>query len=188
MGELKIVYMHPEELKPFVGNPRKITDVSIEKLTRSIESFGFVNPIIAQKGTNMIIAGHQRLKAAEKLGLDEVPVILLDVDDVTAKAYNIADNRLNEESDWVFDQLSNLVVELLANDFDIFLTGIDEVELEKLLEPKGMELEGEKKMLPPIMRITFEKPEDFERMEDDLRQLIASKYPDVSVLISCGEI
>ena len=62
--QLKIEYVSTETLVPFRGNPRKISPSGLAKLQRSVEEFGFVNPILAQRGTNMIIAGHQRLKAA----------------------------------------------------------------------------------------------------------------------------
>jgi len=87
-----------DSLKPFDGNPRKISEKGLEKLKKSVESFGFTNPVLVQRSTRMIIAGHQRLKAAKAAGLETVPVIWLDFDDKTAKAYNIADNRLNQEA------------------------------------------------------------------------------------------
>lgn len=79
---IKVEYVPIDKLIPFAGNPRKITEKGLEKLQRSVEEFGFVNQILAQRGTNMIIAGHQRIKAAREAGLSEVPVIFLDFDDV----------------------------------------------------------------------------------------------------------
>jgi ParB-like chromosome segregation protein Spo0J len=130
---LKVEYVGMKQLKPYKGNPRKIQAKGIEKLQRSIEAYGFVNPILAQRGTNMIIAGHQRLKAAEDAGLDKVPVIFLDFDDTTARAYNIADNRLNEESEWDFTPLADMLQELDNGSFDLELTGFDLDEIEKLM-------------------------------------------------------
>ena len=60
--ELKLVYVPVDELKPFDKNPRKINDAGLAKIRRSIERFGFANPILAQQGTNVIIAGHQRCR------------------------------------------------------------------------------------------------------------------------------
>ena len=111
---LVIEYVPINQLRPFGGNPRKISEKGLHKLKRSVEEFGFVNPILVQKGTNMIIAGHQRLKAAKAAGLSEVPVVWLDMDDVTAKAYNIADNRLQDEAEWDDALLGNLFLELSA--------------------------------------------------------------------------
>jgi len=140
-GKLQIEYVSPDILRPFDGNPRTISESGLEKLQRSVEEFGFVNPILAQKGTRMVIAGHQRLKAAKAAGLTEVPVVWLDVDDVTAKAYNIADNRLAEEADWDFGPLADLLAELDSVAFDLSLIGFDEDEIERMmkgtLEPEG---------------------------------------------------
>lgn len=132
-GKLQIEYVSPDILRPFDGNPRTISESGLEKLQRSVEEFGFVNPILAQKGTRMVIAGHQRLKAAKAAGLTEVPVVWLDVDDVTAKAYNIADNRLAEETDWDFGPLADLLAELDNGAFDLSLTGFDEDEIERMM-------------------------------------------------------
>lgn len=130
---LEVQYVKTEALKPFQGNPRTISEKGLEKLQTSVEAFGFTNPILAQKGTNMIIAGHQRLKAAQAAGLVEVPVIFLDMDDATAKAYNIADNKLNEDSEWDFEPLADLLLELDHVNFDLALTGFDHAEIENLM-------------------------------------------------------
>lgn len=131
--KLSLEYLAPKKLKPYKGNPRKIEQTGIDKLKRSVEEFGFINPILAQRGTNLIIAGHQRLKAAIEAGVSEVPVILLDFDDVTAKAYNVADNRLNQESEWDFAPLADLLTELDTGAFDIEITGFDDDEIEKIM-------------------------------------------------------
>jgi hypothetical protein len=74
---LTIEYVPIGQLKPFDGNPRKISDKDLEKLQRSVEEFGFINPVLVQRGTNMIIAGHQRIKAAKAAGLTEVPTVTI---------------------------------------------------------------------------------------------------------------
>lgn len=131
--KLQIEYVDPNTLCPFDGNPRTISEGGLEKLQRSVEEFGFVNPILAQKGTRIIIAGHQRVKAAQAAGLVEVPVVWLDVDDVGAKAYNIADNRLAEEAMWDEGPLAELMRELDEGAFDLTLTGFDEDEIERMM-------------------------------------------------------
>jgi DNA modification methylase len=133
MAKLNLEYCDPNSLRPFEANPRKISEKGLEKLQASVEHFGFTNPILAQKGTRTIIAGHQRLKAAMAAGLSEVPVIWLEFDDETAKAYNLADNRLNQESEWEFQALADLLSELDSGAFDITVTGFDENELEDLM-------------------------------------------------------
>ncbi len=79
MSKIKIEYKDISELIPYINNPR-INDGAVDKVASSIKNFGFKNPIIIDKN-NEIIAGHTRLKAARKLGLDEVPTIK--VDDLT---------------------------------------------------------------------------------------------------------
>lgn len=131
--QLRIEYVPTKMLVPFRGNPRKISPSGLAKLQRSVEEFGFVNPILAQRGTNMIIAGHQRLKAAQAVGLAEVPVVWLDMDDVTAKAYNIADNRLQDEAEWDKRLLADLLQDIDTGDVDLTSTGMDGDEITALL-------------------------------------------------------
>jgi len=157
--KLQIVYAPVNELRPYKGNPRKISEKGLQKLQRSVEEFGFVNPILVQRGTNMIIAGHQRLKAAQAAGLSEVPVVWLDMDDVTAKAYNIADNRLQDEAEWDFTPLADLLTELDTGAFDLTLTGFDTDELERMMNytPVG-EVQEDEAPEPPAEAVT--KPGD----------------------------
>jgi DNA modification methylase len=122
------------DLNPAPHNPRTHPQKAIERLTKSIEQFGFTNPILVQEGTNTVIAGHARLKASEKAGLQEVPVIFLNMDDVTAKAYNIADNRLAELTEWDFPALKDLITEIDTGAIDIELTGFSEVELKDIVD------------------------------------------------------
>jgi ParB-like chromosome segregation protein Spo0J len=88
------------ELHPFDRNPRKITERGVAKIAGSIERFGFIAPVIAQMNTGVVIAGHQRLRAAAEAGDTTAPVLFVDLDDDEAIAYNIADNRLAEEATW----------------------------------------------------------------------------------------
>ena len=156
--KLQIVYVPVNELRPYKGNPRKISDKGLQKLQRSVEEFGFVNPVLVQKGTNMIIAGHQRLKAAQAAGLAEVPVVWLDMDDVTAKAYNIADNRLQDESEWDFTPLADLLTELDTGAFDLTLTGFDDAELAKMMNYTPDGVKEDEVPEPPAEAVT--KPGD----------------------------
>jgi len=133
-GGLELQYVSPQKLVPCKDNPRRMDAEGIQKLQRSIERFGFRAPIIAQKGTNMVIAGHKRLKAALEAGLEQVPVIFVEMSDEDAKAYMIADNRLAEESRWDYGLLSSLIEELAAAEVDLDALGFGADELERLLE------------------------------------------------------
>lgn len=134
MSEMKIKTAKIEDLNPAPYNPRVHPEKAISRLKASIERFGYTNPVLVQKGTNTIIAGHARVEAAKQAGLDEVPVIYLDFDDVTAKAYNIADNRLAELTEWDFPKLKDLITEIDTGAFDIELTGFSEAELKGIID------------------------------------------------------
>lgn len=120
------------KLKPWPGNPR-VHSEELSMLVKSVEHYGWTNPILVQAGTDRIIAGHGRLEAAKALGLQEVPVIYLDLDDRDADAYTIADNRLTELSTWDRGALKDLLESLDTGEFDMELTGFDEAALEELM-------------------------------------------------------
>ena len=128
--EIKTVKIN--ELKPHPKNPRVHPDSAIDKLVRSIKEFGWTNPILVSKD-GYILAGHARLKAAEKAGIQEVPVIYLELEGAKAEAYLIADNRLQDETDWDMPKLKDLLQELDTGEFDLELTGFDMGEIEDLM-------------------------------------------------------
>lgn len=118
------------KLKPAPYNPRKIDGATLERLARGMEEFGIVDPIIINKdGT--VIGGHQRIKAAEKLGMKEIPCVRLDLDKTREKALNLALSKISGE--WDIDLLKELLIELDAGAIDIELTGFTDKELEKLM-------------------------------------------------------
>ena len=126
MEKLKIEYIDTEKLIPYINNPR-INDNAVDVVAASIKEFGFKNPIIIDK-ENVIIAGHTRLKAAKKLGLEEVPVIRVeDLTENQIKAFRIADNKTAEFAEWDFELLE---IELEGLD-DVF-TGFDIKELDDM--------------------------------------------------------
>ncbi len=128
--EIKTVKIN--ELKPHPKNPRVHPDSAIDKLVRSIKEYGWTNPILVS-ADGYILAGHARLKAAEKAGIEEVPVIYLPLEGAKAEAYLIADNRLQDETEWDYEKLKDLLQELDTGEFDIELTGFDMDEIEDLI-------------------------------------------------------
>jgi DNA modification methylase len=128
--EIKTVKIN--ELKPHPKNPRVHPDSAIDKLVRSIKEFGWTNPILVS-ADGYILAGHARIKAAEKAGISEVPVIYLPLEGAKAEAYLIADNRLQDETDWDLPKLKDLLQELDTGEFDLELTGFDMGEIEDLM-------------------------------------------------------
>ncbi len=120
------------ELVEWDKNPR-FNNHAVENVAVSIQRFGFASPIIAQKGSNRIIAGHTRFKAAQKLNLSFVPVRYMDLTDKEADALAIADNKIGELSNWDESQLKELVIDL-KDEFEMSDLGFTEFDIEKLLE------------------------------------------------------
>tara|TARA_R110000796_G_scaffold7157_1_gene24859 strand:+ start:395 stop:1585 length:1191 start_codon:yes stop_codon:yes gene_type:complete len=119
-----------DKLIPYHNNPRK--DQAVDKVASSINEYGFQQPIVVDKNM-VVIVGHTRLLGAKKLGLGKVPVYIADLSESKAKAYRIADNRLNEDSNWDFNLLDLEIKNLLDDDYDIDLLGFDSSELDKFL-------------------------------------------------------
>lgn len=132
MDNLKIEYLPVEDLVPYQNNARKHTNTDVSAIAKSIEMFGFDDPIGIWKG-NVIIEGHGRLMAAKQLGMETVPVIRLDhLTDEERRSYALVHNKSAELSEWDFDNL-NLELESLDGlfdfePFDLSLEFDDEVE------------------------------------------------------------
>lgn len=104
MDKTKVTYMDTDSLIPYANNPR-LNDNAVDAVAASIKEFGFKVPIVVD-GENVIINGHTRMKAAHKLGLKQVPVIV--ADDLTpeqVKAFRLADNKTSEFAEWDIDKL-----------------------------------------------------------------------------------
>ncbi|MCF7819890.1 MAG: ParB N-terminal domain-containing protein [Candidatus Pacebacteria bacterium] len=136
-----------EEIKPYEKNAKKHPVKQINKIAESIKEFGFNQPLVLDK-KKMIIVGHGRYEAAQILNLKEIPCIVVDLDEKQARAYRLADNKLNE-SDWDMDLVieelklldkekieitgfdTDLIIEIKEDDFDAGK------EYEKIKEPKA---------------------------------------------------
>ena len=130
---MKIEQLKVNDLIPFINNSRTHSEEQVGQVAASIREFGFTNPILVD-GDNGIIAGHGRLMAARKLGLESVPSIrLTHLSEAQKRAYVIADNKLALNAGWDEELLSLELGELQAIDFDLSLIGFSEDELELLL-------------------------------------------------------
>lgn len=130
---LQIEKINIAQLSPAKYNPRKDLkpgDAEYEKLKRSIEQFGYVEPVVWNKATGRVISGHQRLKILVDMGLNEVDCVVVEMNEEREKALNIALNKINGE--WDTDKLAMLISDLQGSDFDVSLTGFDEDELADL--------------------------------------------------------
>lgn len=138
-NQINIEYVPVADLIPYAANSRTHSDAQVAQIAASIREFGFTNPILIN-GENTIIAGHGRLMAARKLGLEEVPTIVLDhLSKAQQKALVIADNQLALNAGWDVDMLKAEIEDLNLEDFDISLLGFDDKFLDGLLEPEPTE-------------------------------------------------
>lgn len=122
-----------KDLLPADYNPRKDLkpgDPEYEKLKRSIEQFGYVEPVIWNQQTGCVVGGHQRLKVLIDMGITEVDVVVVDMDADKEKALNIALNKISGE--WDTEKLALVIADLQGADFDVSLTGFDPEELDDL--------------------------------------------------------
>lgn len=120
------------QLKPWPGNPRR-HGADIPGLIKSIEAFGWTNPVLVQEKTHRIIAGHGRIEAAKAAGLTSVPCLYLDLTAQQAVAYTVADNRLAELSEWDLPALKTALAELDGQGFDVALTGFMDDDIDRML-------------------------------------------------------
>ena len=121
-----------DELIPYSKNARLHSEAQVAQIAASIIEFGFTNPVLID-GEKGIIAGHGRLMAARKLGLKEVPVVVLDhLSETQKKAYIIADNKLAENAGWDEEILASELADLKNEDFNLDLIGFEDQELEKI--------------------------------------------------------
>lgn len=123
-----------DELKPFTKNPKKHPEKQLRMLKKSMQEFGWTNPILVAED-NMVVAGHARLQAATELGFTEVPVIKLDLPYEKAVAYVIADNRLAELAETDTELLASLLQEVVdIPDFDIEAVGFEMQDIDEMME------------------------------------------------------
>ena len=178
------------DLIPYARNSRTHSDAQVAKLAASIKEFGFLNPVIVD-GDNGIIAGHGRILAAQKLGLEAVPTIEADhLTEAQRRAYVIADNRLALDAGWDDELLRIELGDLNADGFDLSLTGFDLDELSNIFLdgnlPTDKEILSEnysRKIESPVYEITGDKPEisqmiDRQKTERLKNKILQSDLPD----------
>lgn len=155
------------DLIPADYNPRKDLqpgDAEYEKLKRSVETFGYVEPIIWNEQTGRIVGGHQRLKVMQDLGYQQIECVIIDIDEAQEKALNVALNKISGA--WDEDKLMTLITDLEGSDFDVSLTGFDVDELDELFKDS----------------ITDGIEDDDFDVEEELKQPAISKQGDVWTL------
>ncbi len=127
-----------ERIKPYPGSPRQNAD-AVDAVAVSLKEFGFRQPIVVD-ADGVIVVGHTRFKAAQKLGLAKAPVhVATDLSPEQARAYRLADNRSAENSKWDFKLLPIELAALQSASYDLGMLGFNADELQKLLQPAGAE-------------------------------------------------
>lgn len=175
------------DLVPWDRNPRH-NDVAAKKLVQLLRTMApdgnfrrvWTSPISVQAGTMRIIGGHTRFKAATQLGMTEVPVKVLEVDDAEATRLALADNRVGEEAEWDEDALA----ELLADDPNPLDLGWDEEELRAKPEPEIVEWTPEPEEQPErlVLRLDLKHSE-----RAALEELIRERFGPIRIFMAWGE-
>ena len=184
---MKIQQIHIDKVIPYHNNPRK--DQAVDKVASSINEYGFQQPIVVDKNM-IVIVGHTRLLASKKLGLSKVPIVIADLTETQAKAYRIADNRINEDSNWDMELLSLEIAGLSDENFNLDLLGFDSSELDKFLENDEEYLTDEDEVPEPPKEPKAKLGDIYQLGEhrlmcgdstkiDDVDKLMEGTYPDL---------
>ncbi len=129
---MDVVDVAIDDLRPDSANPRRISSAQATALTRSLEKFGFVQPLLVRREDGTVIGGHQRLGAARRLGYKTVPVTYLGLMREQARVLNVGPNKISGE--WDHEKLASMLADLTpVEDLDLTLTGFNPGELDKLM-------------------------------------------------------
>ena len=163
--ELSVNRMDLTALIPYARNARTHSDKQIAQIAASIEAFGFNNPVLIDADGG-IIAGHGRVLAAQKLGLDQVPTILIDhLTEAQQRAFILADNRIALNAKWDDDLLALEMADLSVLEFDVSLTGFTDPEINKLLSA-GLEAGETEDDVPAAPENPVSRPGDLWQLSD----------------------
>lgn len=128
-SRLNVQYLDPSNLKPDPGNPRRITKRAAGKLRAGLEHFGLVEPLVLNERTGLLVSGHRRREQALELGLEEVPVVVVDLEPVEATALALLLNNAKAQGSWDTELLAARLEELEAVDV-LELSAFDITDLE----------------------------------------------------------
>ena len=147
------------DLIPYARNSRTHSDAQVAQIAASIREFGFTNPVLVD-GANGVIAGHGRILAARKLGMDTVPVIeLAHLSEAQKRAYVIADNKLALNAGWDDEMLRVEISDLTDAGFDVSLLGFSDEEL-AMMDPEQVEGLTDEDAVPDVPETPVTVPGD----------------------------
>jgi DNA modification methylase len=148
-----------ERLKPYPGNPRN-NDAAVNAVVASLREFGFRQPIVVDKD-DVIVVGHTRYRAAQKLGLKMVPVHLAtDLSDAQVRAYRLADNATNELANWNLEMLPIELSALQEVGYDLNLLGFDPAALARYMGDQATDGLTDPNEVPPVPEKAITQPGD----------------------------
>lgn len=168
---MKIVNKDPKTLSFAEYNPREITANDFEALKKSLQEFGFVEPVVVNKNDE-IIGGHMRVRAARDLGMEEVPCVYLDLKEDKAKLLNLALNRISGR--WDTGKLEELISNMKIEGIDLKLSGFENWEIDFFNQgpgedkPEFPDITGEQPGQATLLIFTFEKEEDARRCAEHI--------------------
>jgi ParB-like chromosome segregation protein Spo0J len=169
------------KIKSNPNNPRVIKDDKFKKLVQSLKDLpemAQVRPIVVNQDM-IVLGGNMRLKAMKEAGWKEAPVAIVDWNEDKQRQFIIKDNVGFGEWDW----------DMLANEWDAESLGEWGLDVPIIMsEPSMDELIGEDKNKPATLKITFTSPEQLQKAEIDIQELLDRKYPDAYFSVSAGEI
>ena len=168
------------DLIPAPYNPRQSTAKQEKHLKESLEKFGMVEPIIYNKQTGYIVGGHFRVRELKKLGIKEIECVIVDLNEADEKELNIRLNANTGSWDW----------DTLANDWEVVDLEAWGLEIPQFDEeqPSHEDLTEEEKNKPAIMKITFKSPEQLQKAEIDIQEILDRKYNGAYFSVSAGEL
>ncbi|HEI6819521.1 TPA: ParB N-terminal domain-containing protein, partial [Yersinia enterocolitica] len=141
--KIEITYRDKKALKAYAQNVIKHPEKQVEQIADSIKTFGWTNPVLIDE-KNEIIAGHGRLLAADVLGIEQIPCVILEgLSEAEKRTYRIADNKIPLNGSWDQDMLTLELSELQDLDIDLSVTGFSDTELEDLLSDGVAEIQGD---------------------------------------------
>lgn len=200
---MKVTEIEIDKLMPYWNNPRD-NEKTIERLVNSIKEYGFNTPLVVNKDM-VLITGHARLKALRKLGVKTVPCVVLDLTEEQAKKYRIADNKIQELTDWNEDALFKELREI-GDQFELLDIGFDSKEIERIIgeqksfaeqfEPQFAEVETSSVEVEEYKPVVEEKPnfvseqkKDIDKINEQLKkreQELKNQYVKESYLSNAG--
>jgi DNA modification methylase len=188
-NQLRVHLVPIEKLIPYDRNARTHSEAQIEQIAASMREFGFVNPILVGPDYG-IIAGHARWQAAHKLGMSQVPVIVLaHLSEAQRRALVIADNQLALNAGWDEEILRLELAALRAEEFDLDLMGFDEGELERLLaEQDAADGLTDPDAVPPVPPVPITAPGDLWVLGEHRLLCGDSLSRDAIAIVLAGEV